>query len=61
MCGWPDMLKLPKITSTISSQCFKKKVSDEVDFLHELKVSGYPQKWRILKATFSWLTMFLFD
>ena len=26
----------------------------------QLKVSGYPQKLKILKATFSWFTVFLF-
>ena len=26
-----------------------------------LKVSEYPQKLKILKATFSWLMVFLFD
>ena len=28
--------------------------------LPQLKVSGYPQKLKILKATFSWFTVFLF-
>ena len=32
---------------------------DNISFL--FKVSEYPQKLKILKATFSWFTVFLFD
>ena len=38
----------------------QKLIYSKIDLL-KIKVSEYPQKLKILKATFSWFSVFLFD
>ena len=34
---------------------------ENIDSCSKFKISEYPQKLKILKTTFSWFTVFLFD
>ena len=57
--SYDNILIMGDLNSEVSENCLNGFCN--VNSLKTLKVLEYPQKLKILKATFPWLTVFLFD